>query len=61
LKPSIFGQQAFQIKKRLKPCASAFTQQKRTAGFAVRMKLGAQTRTQAVVMGVQAGIINIDL
>ncbi|MDG1412737.1 MAG: hypothetical protein P8Q89_01445 [Alphaproteobacteria bacterium] len=30
-------------------------------GFAVRMKLGAQTRTQAVVMGVQAGIINIDL
>ena len=30
-------------------------------GFAVRMKLGAQTRTQAVVIGVQAGIINIDL
>ncbi|MDA9672440.1 hypothetical protein N9U04_00930 [Alphaproteobacteria bacterium] len=30
-------------------------------GFAVRMKLGARTRTQALVMGVQAGIINIDL
>jgi hypothetical protein len=31
LKPSIFRQQAFQIKKRLKPCASAITKQKRTA------------------------------